>query len=112
MKTRTGPKRSDTGRTPAVRKDHDETIAVLVDTVTEDEVYMFLIDSFEKEGRSYAVMVPYEPDEERNRDPEIVILRSLRGRSGEQLYATIRKRRELDLAFSEFVHRFETAEGP
>ena len=88
----------------------DEEVAVIVDIKTGSEYYMFPIDFFKIDKRSYVAMVPYEPVAARSKDAEVVILRSQVTKEGEQLYIAINNKKELNEAFEVFFKRFEEAE--
>lgn len=85
----------------------EEEVAVIVDVQSGAEYYMFPIDFFKIEKKSYAVMTPYEPDRVRAKDAEVVILRSQVAKNGDQLYISIRDKKELESAFDVFIKRFE-----
>lgn len=85
----------------------DEEVAVIVDLKSGAEYYMFMIDEFAIEKKSYSVMVPYEPDRIRSKDAEIVILRTRISKSGDRLYISITDKKELNAAFEIFYKRFE-----
>lgn len=85
----------------------DEEVAVIVDTTTGAEYYMFMIDFFKIDKKSYVVMTPYEPESVKRKDGEIVILRSSLAKNGDQLYISIRNKKELESAFEVFFKRFE-----
>lgn len=85
----------------------EEEVAVIVDVQTKAEYYMFVVDSFKIDKRTYTVMIPYEPDRVRSRDAEVVILRSQIAKNGDQLYVSIRDKKELESAFEIFYKRFE-----
>lgn len=88
----------------------DEEVAVIVDVKSGAEYYMFPIDFFKMDKRSYVAMVPYEPVAARSRDAEVVILRSQISKEGNQIYISINNRKELKKAFDVFFSRFEDAE--
>ncbi len=88
----------------------DEEVAVIVDVKSGSEYYMFPIDFFKIEKRSYVAMVPYEPVAARSKDAEVVILRSQLTKEGDQLYIAINNKKELKDAFEVFFKRFEEAE--
>jgi uncharacterized protein YrzB (UPF0473 family) len=85
----------------------DEEVAVIVDVGNGVEYYMFQIDSFKIDKRSYVVMIPYEPAQVKRRDAEIIILRSHISKDGDQLYISIKNKKELEIAFETFYERFE-----
>lgn len=89
----------------------DEEVAVIVDTKSGAEYYMFLIDFFKIQERSYVAMVPYEPFAVRTKESNVVILRSTINKEGDQLYMQIKKKKELEMAFEVFYKRFEEAEN-
>jgi len=62
---------------------------------------------FKIEKNTYAVMTPYEPEQVKAKDAEVVILRSQVAKNGDQLYISIRDKKELERAFDEFFKRFE-----
>lgn len=85
----------------------EEEVAVIVDVRTNAEFYMFIIDMFRIEKRAYTVMVPYEPASIQSKKSELVILRSQVAKNGDQLYISIRNKKELGRAFDVFFERFE-----
>lgn len=95
---------------PKSKNPSEEEVAVIVDLKSNNEYYMFIIDFFKIEGKSYVVMVPYEPVEVRSKNAEVVILRSKVNKEGEQLYMSITDKKELNRAFDVFFKRFEEAE--
>ncbi|MHB1484078.1 MAG: DUF1292 domain-containing protein [Saccharofermentanales bacterium] len=113
--------------TNAIKKKHNETayapqsekqsglaeeeVAVIVDVQSGAEYYMFQIDFFKIDKKAYTVMVPYEPDHTRQKEAEVVILRSQISKNGDQLYIAIRDKKELEMAFDVFFKRFEESEG-
>ncbi len=94
---------------PSKRSDSkpDEEVAVIVEAQSGAEYYMFIIDFFKIEKKSYVVMVPYEPDRVKTKDDEIVIMHSSVAKNGDQLYVSIRDKKELESAFDTFFKRFE-----
>ena len=88
------------------RSIEDDVLAVLIDERSGREYYVSMLDSFPYKGRSYSVMYNYEPDDGYRRDPEIVIMRSWRDDKGEQLFSSIRDRKELDAVFEVFFSRY------
>jgi uncharacterized protein YrzB (UPF0473 family) len=112
MKTTTKKKNSPkpaTSSSAPVNTALDEEVAVIIDTATGAEYYMFLIDFFKIEKKSYVVMVPYEPEKVRAKDAEIVILRSQVAKNGDQLYISILDKNEMESAFGVFFERFEAS---
>ena len=112
MKTTTATKRPDAKSFHLIIKKKatvrpEEEVAVIVDLQTNTEYYMFIIDSFRIEKRSYTAMIPYEPERIRSRKSELVILRSQVAKNGDQLYLSIRNKKELESAFDTFFRRFE-----
>jgi hypothetical protein len=112
MKTTTATKKHDAKSFHLISKKQetvrpDEEVAVIVDLQTKAEYYMFVIDSFRIEKRSYVAMIPYEPERLRSKKSELVILRSQVAKNGDQLYLSIRKKKELESAFDAFFRRFE-----
>jgi len=89
---------------------NEEEVAVIVDVKSGSEYYMFPVDFFKIERRSYVAMVPYEPVAARSKDAEVVILRSQVTKEGDQLYIAINDKKELKDAFEVFFKRFEEAE--
>ena len=112
MKTGTKTQRHDLKRvSKGAELAGDDELAVLVDTSTHAEYYMHFIDSFASAGRDYVVMVPYQLDDGRKKEPEIVVLRTEVGANGETLYLSIRNRKERKAAFEVFLTRFDSAGG-
>ncbi len=114
MKTTTATKKKfdSAGKSSKVgrnKTDSEEEVAVIVDVQTGAEYYMFPIDFFQMGTRSYAVMIPYEPGRRETRGSELVILRSQISKNSDQLYISIRDKRELERAFEFFFKRFEEA---
>jgi uncharacterized protein YrzB (UPF0473 family) len=112
MKTTTKKKNSPkpaTSSSAPVNTALDEEVAVIIDTATGAEYYMFLIDFFKIEKKSYVVMVPYEPEKVRAKDAEIVILRSQVAKNGDQLYISNLDKKEMESAFGVFFERFEAS---
>ncbi|MBP8989063.1 MAG: DUF1292 domain-containing protein [Clostridia bacterium] len=91
------------------RASQENVLAVLVDIDNGHEYYMSFIDAFQHNGREYVVMCPYEPDDGRHAEPELVILRSMRHEDGEQYFLSIKNRRELESVFNRFFRRFEAS---
>ena len=88
------------------RSIEDDVLAVLIDERSGREYYVSMLDSFPYKGRSYSVMYNYEPDDGYRRDPEIVIMRSWRDANGEQLFSSVRDRKELDAVFEVYYSRY------
>ncbi|HHU04431.1 MAG: DUF1292 domain-containing protein [Saccharofermentanales bacterium] len=88
------------------RSIEDDVLAVLIDERSGREYYVSMLDNFPYKGRAYSVMYNYEPDDGFRRDPEIIIMRSWRDDNGEQLFSSIRDRRELDAVFEVFFDRY------
>ncbi len=86
---------------------NDEVLAVLVDDKRGREYYVSMIDSFRLGERMYAVMYNFEPDIGTHPEPELVIMRVYLDQSGEQIFVSIRNRKELDEAFDVFFNRYE-----
>ena len=112
MKTTTATKKHDERSFHLEKRKKDsaqkeEEVAVIVDVQTNAEYYMFVIDFFKIDKRSYVVMTPYEPDRVRSKNSELVILRSQVAKNGDQLYISIRNKKELESAFDVFFKRFE-----
>jgi len=85
----------------------DEEVAVIVDVDSGAEYYMFMIDTFSMGRYTYCVMVPYEPERVRSKDAELIIVRSQQAKNGDQLYISIKDKKELESAFENFYKRFE-----
>jgi len=112
MKTTTATKKHDVKSFHLAPKKQEsahpeEEVAVIVDLQTKAEYYMFIIDTFRIEQRSYVAMIPYEPEQVRSKKQELVILRSQTAKNGDQLYISIRNKKELERAFDAFFRRFE-----
>lgn len=112
MKTTTATKKHDAGLSHPSKKKQDnpakeEEVAVIVDVRTKAEYYMFIVDSFCIDTKDYVVMIPYEPARIRSPKPELVILRAQTAKNGDQLYLSIRDKKELEGAFDLFFKRFE-----
>ncbi len=90
----------------------DEEVAVIVDTDSGAEYYMFVIDTFTMGRSTYTVMVPYEPERFRSREAELVILRSRQAKNGDQLYISISDKKELESAFEVFYRHYEESGQP
>jgi len=88
------------------RQRGDSVLAILVDERSGREYYVSVLDIFTIEGQTYSVMYNYEPDDGSRRDPEIVIMRSWKDDSGEQVFSSITSRKELDRAFDYFFERY------
>ncbi|NLC25383.1 MAG: DUF1292 domain-containing protein [Fastidiosipila sp.] len=109
-------KKSKASSSPDKRPEHrpmgrkrsidDDVLAILSDERSGREYYVSMLDNFPYKGRVYSVMYNYEPDDGKHRDPEIVIMRSWRDDSGEQLFSSIRDRKELDAVFEVFFSRY------
>ncbi len=84
----------------------DSVLAILVDERSGREYYVSVLDIFTISGQTYSVMYNYEPDDGSRRDPEIVIMRSWKDGSGEQVFSSITSRKELDRAFDYFFERY------
>lgn len=113
MKTKSKSPKKFKRERPAHRNSkeaNDEEVAVLVDTKSGAEYYMFMIDEFMIGNNTYAVMVPYEPDRIHTRDAQIVILRSRLSKSGDRLYFSILNKKELKAAFEIFYKRYEESD--
>lgn len=87
--------------------DFDEEVAVIVDTQTGSEYYMFIIDFFKIEKKSYVVMTPYEPASVKSKDAQIIIMRLSTTKNGDELYISIKDKKELETAFDIFFKRYE-----
>ena len=112
MKTTTPAKKHDVHSSHSISKKPDnarpeEEVAVIVDVQTNAEYYMFIVDCFKIDNRSYVAMIPYEPAHFRSKKSELVILRSQVAKNGDQLYISIRNKKELESAFDTFFKRFE-----
>ena len=110
----TKKKHNDTAPVPRSEKQNgakEEEVAVIVDAQSGAEYYMFQIDFFKVDKRAYTVMVPYTPDRTKQKEAEVVILRSQSAKNGDQLYIAIRDKKELEAAFDVFFKRFEESEG-
>ena len=112
MKTTTATKKHDFKSFHLIIKKQEparpeEEVAVIIDLQTKAEYYMFIIDTFNIERRSYVAMIPYEPERVRSKNSELVILRSQVAKNGDQLYISIRNKKELESAFDAFFRRFE-----
>jgi hypothetical protein len=84
----------------------DQVLAILVDERNGREYYVSIIDVFTLDGTTYSVMYNYEPDDGSRSDPEIVIMRSWRDKTGEQAFASITNKKELDRVFDFFFERY------
>lgn len=91
--------------------DENEELMVLEDLDNGKEYYLSEIDRFPLNGRSYAVMVSYEPENESSRIPDLVIMRYRFSEEGQQFYHSIRDEEELDEAFDVFYQRLEEGLG-
>jgi len=116
MKTTNATKKKHNDVLPAPQTDKqngvkDEEVAVITDMQNGAEYYMFQIDFFQIDKKSYTVMVPYEPDRSKRKEAEVVILGSQIAKNGDQLYIAIRDKKELEQAFDVFFKRFEESEG-
>lgn len=112
MKTTTATKKHDASPSHSSKKKQDHTpieeeVAVIVDVRTKAEYYMFVVDTFCIDNKDYIVMIPYEPSRIRSPKPELVILRTQVAKNGDQLYLSIRDKKELEGAFDLFFKRFE-----
>ena len=112
MKTTTPAKKHDQKSFHLIKKSKDasqqeEEVAVIVDVQSNAEYYMFIIDSFRIDRRSYTVMIPYEPASVQSKKSELVIMRSQVAKNGDQLYIAVRNKKELESAFDVFFERFE-----
>ncbi len=88
-------------------KELDNTeLIVLEDVDNGNEYYLAVIDTFAVNGREYAALSAYEPDDGTHRDPEFVIMRYARSGNGEQYYQSIRSKKELNLVFDVFFERY------
>lgn len=101
-----GGKTSGRRRESHQRRIDEEVLAILVDDRNGREYYVSMIDQFSLRGRAYTVMYNYEPDDGSRRPPEIVIMRSWRDDNGEQVFSSIRDRKELDAVFDLFFQRY------
>ena len=102
-KTRNNPRRK---RAVQSKELDDTELIVLEDVDNGNEYYLAIIDTFVVNGREYAAMSAYEPDDGTHRDPEFVIMRYARGGSGEQYYQSIRSKKELNMVFDVFFERY------
>jgi len=111
MKTKlTKKNRSDKKpHSPVKMNKSDDALAVIRDAVNGKEYYLSVIDSFVIEGREYAVMYNYEPDDGNHPEPELVIMRTEFSASGDQLFYSIRDTNELHKAFIIFMRRFHSS---
>lgn len=87
----------------------DDVLAVLRDEKNGKEYYVSVIDVFEFQQREYSVMYNYRPNDGSHREPEIVCMRSYKGKNGEKFYSSIRGKRELEIVFEIFYERYRTA---
>ncbi len=111
MKTKNQKKNKTEGRglAPGKTKRPDNPMAVIRDVINGKEYYLSVIDSFMIEGREYAVMYNYEPDDGNHADPELVIMRTEFSSTGDQLFYSIRDNNELHKAFIVFMRRFHSS---
>lgn len=95
---------------PAIKRGAEEDVlAVLRDEKNGKEYYVSVIDVFEFQQREYSVMYNYRPNDGRRREPEIVCMRSYKGKNGEKYYSSIRGKRELEIVFEIFYERYRAA---
>ncbi len=94
---------------PVKMNKSDDALAVIRDAVNGKEYYLSVIDSFVIEGREYAVMYNYEPDDGNHPEPELVIMRTEFSVNGDQLFYSIRDTNELHKAFIIFMRRFHSS---
>lgn len=87
----------------------DDVLAVLHDERSGKEYYVSVIDVFEFKHREYTVMYNYRPEDGKTREPEIVVMRSYRGKDGEKYFTSIRGKRELEIVFEVFYQRYHQA---
>lgn len=87
----------------------DDVLAVLHDERSGKEYYVSVIDCFEFKHREYTVMYNYRPEDGKTREPEIVVMRSYRGKDGEKYFTSIRGKRELEIVFEVFYQRYHQA---
>ncbi len=112
MKTTIPTKKHDSNSSNSSKKKLDsvrqeEEVAVIVDVQTNAEYYMFIVDYFKIDNKSYVAMIPYEPATFRTKKSELILLRSQVAKNGDQLYISIRNKKELESAFDTFFKRFE-----
>lgn len=85
--------------------DKSEPLLVIEDLDKRYDYYMSVVDRFPLGDRDYIILTSYEPDDGRHKAPDFVIMRVLLGTDGQQYYASIRDREELDLVFETFFER-------
>ncbi|NLA71624.1 MAG: DUF1292 domain-containing protein [Clostridiaceae bacterium] len=88
------------------RRSDDNVLAILVDERNGREYYVSVLDTFTIRGQTYFVMYNYEPDDGSRANPEIVIMRSWKDDSGEQVFSSITNKKELEQAFEYFFERY------
>ena len=104
-------KRIPSGRSTAAlgddrRRSDDNVLAILVDERNGHEYYISVLDTFTIRGQTYFVRYNYEPDDGSRANPEIVIMRSWKDDSGEQVFSSITNKKELEQAFEYFFERY------
>lgn len=111
MKTKLTKKNKSDRRplNPIKMNKSDDALAVIRDADNGNEYYLSVIDSYVIEGREYAVMYNYEPDDGNHAEPELVIMRTEFSASGDQLFYSIRDANELHKAFIIFMRRFHSS---
>ncbi|NMA17976.1 MAG: DUF1292 domain-containing protein [Clostridiaceae bacterium] len=104
-KTKPGPGSLDRDN---ARSD-DSVLAVLMDERSGREYYVSFLDSFVLDGQAYSVMYNYQPGLRLSQKPEIVMMRTWKNESGEQLFSSIKSRKELNRVFDFFYKRYATS---
>lgn len=87
-----------------------DDLVVLID---EDgkEVEFEHVDTIEKNGKEYVVLMPANAEQdEALEDDEVVILKIEKGEDGEDSFVTVDDDEELDEVFEEFLSRLEDDE--
>ncbi len=87
----------------------DQELMVLEDLDNGNEYFLYKLDSFKMKGKAYICMASYEPDTGSHTEPELVIMRLIRGKDKQQYFESIRNQEELDTAFNAFYKRMESA---
>lgn len=87
-------------------KQEDNLLAVITDQANGQEYYVSIIDAFEFRNQEYSVMYHYQDDLRRNKDAEIVIMKSYKAQDGSRYFTSIREEKELELVFELFYQRY------
>ena len=90
----------------------DDELIVIRDVSTGKDYFLSLVDDFFYKEKEYIVMYNYAPDDGNHADPELVIMETRYNEKGDQIFISVRDKKELEIVFSLFMRRYYESDVP